>query len=378
MNWQKRISLYQKIESHRDRPLIVYVTSKRSGVWAEMGSDAVPSIIDQLDKLPAQLPSLDFMIVSVGGDPMAAWRIISLIRQRMGEKGQLSVFIPQSAYSAATLLAFGANEIVMHPNGHLGPVDMQITSFGESGLRRYSTEDISAFLEFVREKLKITDQEHLRALFDGTCKEVSTTGIGFMARSSKLAIDLGERLLALHMKDDDTRSKLRTIVENMSKKFQTHGYPVNRTEALEIGLAVNKKRDIRLEKLMWRLWLDIEQDLKENIPFHPLFVVMNSKEASKLLKPVPQLVVPMVYSSGGHVSTNVDELIKKATPTVEPVDFEYVSAIVESKRAASAHVTRGKILSCRSPNLVINYSQVVVSQAWEKVRAAATKVRKKR
>jgi hypothetical protein len=378
MSWEKRISLYQKIESHRKRPLIVYVTSKRSGAWAEMGSDALPSIIDQLSRLPAKLPALDFMIVSFGGDPMTAWRIMSLIRERLGAKGTVSVLIPQSAYSAATLLAFGANEIVMHPNGHLGPVDMQITSVGESGPRRYSTEDISAFLDFVREKLKITDQEHLRALFEATCKEVSTTGIGFMARSSKLAIDLGERLLALHMKDDDTRSKLRSIVETMSKKFQTHGYPVNRTEALEIDLPVNEKRDLTLERLMWRVWLDIEQDLEENTPFHPLFVLLTSKEASKLLSPIPQLLVPMVYAGGGHVATTIDELITKSTPTIQPVDFEYVSAIVESRKAASAHVTRGKILSCRNPNLMINYSQVVVSQAWEKVRVAATKVRKKR
>src|SRR5262249_33829408 len=149
MSWQKRIELYQKIESHRKRPLIAYVTSKRNGVWAEMGSDAIPSIVDQLGKLPSKLPALDFMIVSLGGDPMTAWRIMSLLRQRVGEKGMVSVFIPQSAFSAATLLAFGANEIVMHPNGHLGPVDMQITSYGESGPRRYSTEDISSFLEFV-------------------------------------------------------------------------------------------------------------------------------------------------------------------------------------------------------------------------------------
>ena len=90
-----------------------------------MGSDALPSIIDQLSRLPAKLPALDFMIVSIGGDPMTAWRIMSLIRERLGAKGTVSVLIPQSAYSAATLLAFGANEIVMHPNGHLGLVDMQ-------------------------------------------------------------------------------------------------------------------------------------------------------------------------------------------------------------------------------------------------------------
>src|SRR6266851_8177848 len=210
-----------------------------------MSTDALPQIIKQIDALPNKSKALDFLIVSYGGDPMVAWRIMTLIRQRV-EK--VAVMIPQSAYSAATLVAFGADEIIMHPNGHLGPVDMQITTAGDSGqAKTFSTEDISAFLDFVRENLKITDQEHVRMLFELTCKEVGSLGIGFTARSSKLAVDLGERLLALHMKDDDSRSKLRSIVENMGQRFQSHAYPVNRTEAREIGLPVAEPDKI-LEK----------------------------------------------------------------------------------------------------------------------------------
>ena len=209
MGWNERIRLYQEIETHRDRPLIVYVTSKRSGAASVMATDALPSLIKQFDALPKNTKRADFMIVSYGGDPMVAWRIMSLLRER---GIAVAVLIPQSAYSAATLLALGANEIVMHPNGHLGPVDMQITTSDYEGHRkRFSTEDISAFLDFVRENLKITDQEHVRTLFEIVCKEVSSIGIGFTARSSKLAIDLGERLLAMHMKDDESRSKLRSI-----------------------------------------------------------------------------------------------------------------------------------------------------------------------
>lgn len=209
MSWKLRKEIYAKIEEHRSRPLITYVTSKREGARSSMATDSLPYIIDQLDKLPKKTKSLDFLIASYGGDPMVAWRIISLIRQRVD---QVSVLIPQSAYSAATLVALGANEIVIHPNGHLGPVDMQITTF-ESGIhRRFSTEDISFFLDFVRDTLKITDQEHIRTLFEMTCKEVGSLGIDFTARSTRLAIDLGERLLALHMKDDENRLRLRSLV----------------------------------------------------------------------------------------------------------------------------------------------------------------------
>ena len=130
MSWTERIDLYKKIEAHRKRPLIIYVTSKREGVYAIMSTDALPYIIKQIDLLPAGSEAVDFLIASYGGDPMVAWRMMTLIRQRVKK---VWVMIPQSAYSAATLVAFGADEIIMHPNGHLGPVDMQITTIGDTG-----------------------------------------------------------------------------------------------------------------------------------------------------------------------------------------------------------------------------------------------------
>jgi hypothetical protein len=260
----------------------------------------------------------------------------------------------------------------MHPNGHLGPVDMQITTAGIGGQpKTFSTEDISAFLDFVRENLKITDQEHLRTLFEVTCKEVGTLGIGFTARSSKLAVDLGERLLALHMKDDDVGTKLRSIVQNMSRKFQSHSYPVNRKEALDIGLRVNKKQDKKLEKLMWDVWLDIEDELKERMPFDAVIELVNSSEASKLFQPIPQLEVPSSATMGAHYNTSLKDILEHSKTMVNPVDFEHINAVVESSRIGFCNVTKGKILACRTPDLMIKYNRIITSLQWQ--RQAATK-----
>jgi hypothetical protein len=364
MSWIDRIPIYKQIEAHRKRPLLVYVTSKREGSSSSMATDALPHIIEQLDRLPEKSRAIDFMIVSLGGDPMVAWRLMSLIRQRVK---WVSVLIPQSAYSAATLLAFGANEIVMHPNGHLGPVDMQITTQGNSGKwRQFSTEDITAFLEFVRGHLKITAQDQVRILFERTCEEVGSLGIGFVARSSKLAIDLGERLLALHLKDDGSGKKLRDMVENMSKRFQSHAYPVNRSEALEMGLPVKKVRDKVLEKLMWSLWINLEEELKENLPFEPIIELMASSEAAKLLAPVPQLNIPISASASANFSTTLQDVKTAQSPDVEAVPFECLLAVVESSSLSNKCMTKGKILSCRSPDMSINYNIVTTFRGWEK------------
>ena len=362
MALQERRALYAKIEERRKCPLIVYVTSKRDGINAFMASDALPFFIDQLDQLPPGTTNLDLLIVSLGGDPMVAWRIMSLVRQRGVDK--VSVLIPQSAYTAATLLALGADEIVMHPNGHLGPIDMQITTIAEGRRTSFSTEDVDAFLDFVKEDLAITDQRHLRRLFELMCKEMSTTGVGFSARGSKLAVALGERLLALHIKGDVNHAKRKSMVDSLSKQFYSHGYPVSRKEAIDVDLPVNKERDATLEALIWNVWLDLEEELKERQPFHPVFELCNSPQRDKLLSAVPQLDLP-TNAPAMHSQVQLDELTNKVV-MIDPVDFEHVLAIIESPRLASRSVAKGRILCSRLADLNLQFSVVVTFRGWEK------------
>jgi hypothetical protein len=152
----------------------------------------------------------------------------------------------------------------------------------------------------------------------------------------------------------------------MSRKFQSHAYPVNRTEALEQGLQVNRKRDKDLEKLMWEVWLGLERDMEENKPFDCVFELLKSPEASKLLAPVPQLEVPMSAEAMTHWNTSLEDLNKAVKITINPVDFQYTTAIIESSRIAHSNVIKGKILSCRNPDLMIHYNRVVTSREWEK------------
>lgn len=364
MSWSDRLELYDKIEAHRGRPLIVYVTSKRHGASASMASDALPVLIAQIDALPKNTKEVDLMIVSFGGDPMVAWRLISVLHQRVE---RIEVLIPQSAYSAATLVALGADKIFMHPYGHLGPVDMQIYNPAAEGFAKwFSTEDITAFIDFVRDTLKITDQQHIRALFEMTCKEITSLGIGYSARSSKLAVDLAERLLTRHMKDEEQKPKVRNIVESMSRKFQAHAYPISRSEAIAMQLPVDEKRDGELENLMWTAWLELEAEMKETEPFDIVSELLKSSEADKLLAPVPQLDIAAPVTAGSNYQTSLQDLIDRTTSRVEPVSFTVTGVIIDSARLGYAFVTKGKILASRLPDLRIQYSLFVQSNAWDK------------
>ena len=111
MALRERLELYRQVEAKRKRPLIVYVTSNRVNASGLIASDSVAEVLDQLQRLPPGTTELDFLIVSDGGDPTVAWRIVSLIRERAAN---FSALVPQAAYSAATLIVLGADEVVMH------------------------------------------------------------------------------------------------------------------------------------------------------------------------------------------------------------------------------------------------------------------------
>ena len=67
---------------------------------------------------------LDLMVTSPGGDPETALRMAKICRDG---RHDFRVIIPETAASAATLLALAAEEIVMSSASALGPIDAQLS-----------------------------------------------------------------------------------------------------------------------------------------------------------------------------------------------------------------------------------------------------------
>ena len=193
-----------------------------------------------------------------------SWRIISLLREKFKK---VSVLIPYTAYSAATLLALGADEIIMHPYGNLGPLDPQLNFLDVNGKQRtISYEDITKYIEFVKD-IGITDQELIQRSFDKLTAEIPPTAIGFAKRSSQLGLTMGQKLLATHMDDEN---KTKVISETLNTKFYHHGYPLARNEAKEIGLPIAKS-DKKIEDLLWKIndVFNLEAIIMEKISKQP-------------------------------------------------------------------------------------------------------------
>jgi hypothetical protein len=376
MGIARRRKLYEELEQLRGRPLIVYVTSSRPHATGMMAGDAIPEILDQLNAAPANPAALDILVVSQGGDAAVAWQTMSLLRERCG---QVAVLVPQAAFSAATLLALGANEIVMHPNGNLGPVDPQISAKRKvPGVDKpidvqFGYEDLIGFLEFVREEARVTDQAHVKSLFEQFCSEVGPVPVGIAARGSQLSISMGEKLLRMHMKEESDVQKARGIAETLNKKFFHHGYPVSRTEAIEIGLKV-ADRNPPVEQKMWEIWLDVEDELKIRKPFDPTVEILSSPGAGPLLQAVPQVNLPPSLPPPilqAVVQQVMNQLMGQPggnlVDYVPATDFEVVSALSESSRLASRFVTKGKILAARMPDLELRVSVMPMETGWRRI-----------
>jgi hypothetical protein len=362
MSLEQRVALYKELESHRKKPLIVYVTSTRERAPGAIGADAIPELLNQLEALPAETSKdLDFFIVSNGGDATVAWRIVSLIRERVK---RFSILIPQGAFSAATLIALGADQIVMHPHGNLGPTDPQITNL-KKGIQ-FGSEDVQSFLRFARDDVGLTDQEHLRDLFLKFSEEVGFAAIGVAARSAQLGRFMAEAMLQLHMKEQggsQRKQNARAISESLNTKFFHHGYPLNRKEAQQIGLTM-EPADPDTERLMWKIWKDIEADMMLREPFNPLGILKANAACAGLFSAVPQLPLPpgappaLLQILAQQYATLV------GTTMVPPARFENAIGLMESVRHASRARVIGSIFAARQHDLEIKIQVAPEISGW--------------
>ena len=164
--YKNRIQLYRSLEEQFNTKAIIYVTSDRPNMSAQIAPDAIDFFIQHLDKIgPTEKISL--FLYTRGGDTAAAWNIINLLKMYC-EK--LQVIIPHKAHSAGTIISLGATEIVMTKQATLGPIDPSINTplnptIAPGVTFPISVEAVKGYLEFAKEELKITDDVALSNIF---------------------------------------------------------------------------------------------------------------------------------------------------------------------------------------------------------------------
>jgi hypothetical protein len=268
MGKDERLKLIKKIEKARGSRVICYLTSTRPNLEVQMVMDQVRRIYDHLQQIASNgnKPKIDLFIHSNGGEGIVPWRLVTLIREYTN---QFSVLVPFRAFSAATLTALGADKVVMHPMGMLGPTDPTVANeFNpvdpKAGKRLgISVEDVTAYIALIKEDAGITHEDELVVAFNKLAEQVHPLALGNVKRSLSQSRMMAEKLLRLHMDPKQDEHQINEIVDSLTSKLYFHGHPINRTEAQEhIGLKTIEKPTAVVERAMWDLYLEYEDEMK--------------------------------------------------------------------------------------------------------------------
>jgi hypothetical protein len=255
----------------------------------------------------------------------------------------------------------------MHPFSNLGPVDPQLHIVknieGKQEKLDFAAEDLAHFLDFVSTDVGISDQEQKERAFELVAKEVGAIPIGAAKRSSNLALSLGAKLLGLHMAD---HNKVKAVSEALNKSFYHHGYPVGRKEAKDIGLNVIDAPS-NLETLMWKVWDDVEMEMKCKEPFNPFDIVMGDPRLSQAIGSVQQLQLP-ANTPPQFLPQIYQQFVQQIQLlTLPSINYELLQATVESPRLRSEYRSVRMISAVRMPDLNININVAPMTLGWKRI-----------
>lgn len=218
--------------------------------------DTIESILQKMDNNK----SLDLIINSPGGLPLSAERIINVCTTY--SKG-FRVVVPKLAKSAATMVAFGADTILLGESSELGPVDPQISYRDQTGM--WVTRSAYSIIKGVEEVLTKIQNVAPGQRIEGLLALLPPVDQPFLEQC-KIAQDLSKDIAIRYLKkttfpdlEERNDGQKQTIEQKIVKFLNpqetfSHGRPIMYKEAKSIGLNVEllKKDDVR-----WNLLLKI-------------------------------------------------------------------------------------------------------------------------
>jgi len=334
----ERMAFIKEIEKIRGSTVITFLTSVRQNVPGIISDDAVRVFFDHLQLLPSRpVKKLDIFLCSNGGSGTVPWRLVSLFREFAQS---FCVLIPYRAYSAASLLALGADEIVMHPFAELGPIDPTVSNeFNpvEQGTGRrlgISVEDVTAYINFIKSTVGIRHEDELIKAVEILASKVHPLALGNVERFIAQSRMIAKKILSTHMGESDGHT-ISEIIENMASKLYFHGHPINRLEAKkDLRLKVTLDASPELETVIWNLYKDYEIEFDNLSAFNP----------------------------AGDLAVLAHQ---QGAPGEVRKEYELTHAVIESNKLSSKHTTKRWFTMLHNPQVLQpQIREDIVSQGW--------------
>ena len=269
MGYADRKSIYEKIEHNRSSRVLAFITSDRKDMQTIIAQDCVEPFVDLLEQVGVT-ERISLILHTDGGQTLAAWRLVNLLKMFCDE---LEVIVPSKALSAGTLMAIGADRIIMTKQAALGPIDPSVNNplnpradiGGQSRIVPVSVESVRGYLAAARSELGITDPNGLTSIFTGLTNHIHPLVLGEIFRSRAQIRFLARKLLTVQVQDED---KIDNIIDFLCADSGSHDYTINRREAADLGLRVEKPSDELYQKLR-SVHVDYVDELKMREPYSP-------------------------------------------------------------------------------------------------------------
>lgn len=187
-------------------------------------------------------PNVMLVLSTYGGDARVAYRIA---RRLQADYDRLIVFVYGFCKSAGTLLALGANEVVLSNYAELGPLDVQVRKTDEVGevssgltpMQALDTLSTQAFQLFEQQFSKLRNDLEMTTKLAAEIASKMTVGLlghvygqidpmrlGELSREIRVASEYGQRLVGQDRKKKAALARLIT-------GYPTHGFVIDRGEA---------------------------------------------------------------------------------------------------------------------------------------------------
>ncbi|MFH1392517.1 MAG: hypothetical protein ABIG90_02450 [bacterium] len=264
-------NLIQKIEQSRGSKLVAYVTGDRDPFKTKIADDVVPIFNKHLDKI-GQQDLISIFLYTRGGDMLAPLRLIKLLKSYTK---QIEVIVPYRAHSAGTLIAIGADKIVMGRLGELSPVDPSTSHpfnpanpIDPKQKMQISVEDLHSYFLLAKEKAGVQDEQMVE-IYKDLVKKIHPLSLGNVYRAARMAKQITKKLLLMHFNLERDKEKIEEIVKEITGDICIHGYPITRDEAKDIGLNI-ENADNNLGREIWQLYEAYAEKMELNTKFDPI------------------------------------------------------------------------------------------------------------
>ena len=309
----QRLPLYQQIEADRGSKLLVYVTGDRPGLETQIHPEVLDNFSRHLDTFG--LPDkISLLLYSGGGSTLAGWSIANLIRQFCKT---FEVIVPAKAHSTATLIALGANAIMMTKQATLGPIDPstngalnpQIPGAPPNARLPVSVEDVAAYFDLAKKQAGLSGDAALTAVFQKLADHVHPITLGNVYRARAQIQMLARRLLQLHLSD---KKIIDRIIAFVCSESGSHDYTIYRREAKEqLALPVVKPSQAFYDNVLRPTYLDIRSELQLDHRFDPQQILGDAVEADYTAK---RVLIESI-TGGQHNMTTTGKISKKLINT---------------------------------------------------------------